>query len=153
MARKYNWQRVKKHFSYDIGQAAKALDCSVATIRNWIKEGLYCMAEQKPFLIDGSDLREFARQKSAAQKWSMPETNAPWNYFPCFRCKGYRKPFLLMADYIPTTPEKGRLTSICGTCDGTIVKFCRADQISKFSTTLDVTHQSGSTTLIDPKSP
>nr|WP_317057528.1 hypothetical protein [Roseovarius sp. W115]MDV2931187.1 hypothetical protein [Roseovarius sp. W115] len=110
------------------------------------------MADQKPFLFDGRDLREFARQKSAAQKWSMPETNAPWNYFLCFRCKGYRKPYLLMADYIPATPVKGRLSSICRTCDGAIMKFCRTDQISKICTTLDVTHQSGSTTLTDSES-
>ena len=153
MARKYNWRRIKKHFSYDVVQAAKTAECSIATIRNWIKEGLQVMADQKPYLIDGHDLRDFARQKSEAQKWPKPETNAPWNYFVCFRCKGYRKPYLLIVDYVPISRDKGRLTSICEACDGTIVKFCKADQIPKYSTTLHVTHQSGATTLTDPETP
>lgn len=111
------------------------------------------MADQKPYLIDGHDLREFARQKSEVQKWQKPKTNAPWNYFACFGCKGYRKPYLLLVDYIPINPIKGRLSGICEVCDGTIVKFCKADQTPKFSTTLDVTYQSGASTLTDPETP
>ena len=111
------------------------------------------MADQKPYLIDGHDLRDFARQKSEALSWPKPKTNAPWNYFPCFGCKGYRKPYLLMVDYVPMNLIKGQLSGICGDCDNIIVKFCKADQIPKFSTTLDVTHQSGATTLTDPETP
>ena len=153
MARKYNWRRIRKHFSYDVVQAAKTAECSVATIRNWIREGLPVMADQKPYLIDGHDLREFARQKSETLKWEKPETNAPWNYFACFRCKGYRKPYLLLVDYVPANPGKGRLVGICDACDGTIVKFCKAHQIPKFSATLDVTYQSGASTLSDLETP
>ena len=153
MARKYNWRRVKKHFSYDVVQAAKAVNCSVATIRNWTKQGLPVMADQKPFLIDGHDLQAFARQKSDAQKGEKPKTNAPWNYFACFRCKGFRKPYLLLVDYTASSPDKGRLSSICEVCDCNIVKFCKADQLPKISATLFVTHQSGPTTLFDPETP
>jgi len=153
MARKYDWRRIKKHFSYDIGEAAKALTCSVATIRGWIKQGLPVMADQKPFLIDGRDLSAFARHKSEALKWHIPKSNAPWNYFPCFHCKGYRKPYLLMADYIPKTPEKGRLAGICEDCDGTLMKYCTTTQLPQFSTTLHVTHQLGANTLNDPDTP
>lgn len=153
MARKYDWRRVKKHFSYDVIQAAKAVNCSVPTIRSWIKQGLQVMADQKPFLIDGHDLREFARHKSEAQKWPKPVTNAPWNYFACFRCKGFRKPYLLMVDYIARSPDKGRLKSICEVCDGNIVKYCKADQLPKFSATLHVSHQSGPNTLSDHETP
>lgn len=153
MARKYDWRRVKIHFSYEIPQAAKTLNCSVGTIRNWIKAGLPVIADKKPFLIEGHDLRAFARQKSEAQKWVKPETNTPWNFFACFRCKAYRKPTLLMVDYIPTGPIKGRLTSICEICEANIVKFCKADQLSQYSTTLHVTYQSGANTLNDPEVP
>jgi len=153
MARRYDWRRVKIHFSYEIPKAAKTLNCSVSTVRNWIKLGLPVMADKKPFLIDGHDLRAFARQISEAQKWDKPKTNTPWNYFACFRCKAYRKPALLMVDFVPTGPKKGRLVSICEICEATIVKFCRAEQLPKYCSTLHVTHQSGADTLNDPVKP
>jgi len=53
MAKKYNWRAIKIHFSYDIKQAAKALKCSEATIRSWIKEGLPIYADRKPLLTKG----------------------------------------------------------------------------------------------------
>lgn len=153
MARKYNWRRVRKHFSYDFAQAAKVLECSVATIRTWAKEGLPVMADQKPYLIDGQDLRDFAKQKSEALSWPKPDTNAPWTYFPCFGCKAYRRPYLLMVDYIPVTAVRGRLTGICETCDNAITKYCTTDQVPRISTTLDVTHQPGTSTLTDHETP
>lgn len=111
------------------------------------------MTDQKPYLIDGADLRAFAREKSEGLKWVMPETNARWNYFACFRCKAYRKPALLMVDYLPSGPEKGRIEGICEVCDATIIKFCTTSKLPKFSTTLDVTYQSGPCTLNDPETP
>lgn len=153
MAKKYEWHRVKIHFPYEIREAAKALDCSIATIRNWVKDGLPIVTDQKPYLIDGRDLRAFARERSEGLKWVKPETNAPWNYFACFRCKAFRKPALLMVDFIPSGPEKGRLEGICEACEATIVKFCKADKLPQCSTTLDVTYQSGADTLNDPETP
>lgn len=153
MARKYNWRRVKIHFPYDVKEAAKVLDCSTVTIRHWVKEGLRIMTDQKPFLIDGRDLHEFARAKSEGLKWEKPDTNAPWNYFSCFRCKAYRKPALLMVDFVPIGPQKGRLEGICETCEAQIVKFCDRSKLPKISTTLDVTYQLGSNTLHDPETP
>ena len=153
MAKKYNWRRVKIHFPHTISQAAKALECSTATIRNWVKEGLPIMTDQKPFLIDGRDLRAFARERSERLKWVRPKTNAPWNYFACFRCKAYRKPALLMVDYVPSGPKKGRMEGICDACEATIIKFCNADKLPQYSTTLDVEYQSGSDTLNDLETP
>ena len=153
MGRKYDWRRVRIHFSYEIPQAAQTLNCSVSTIRNWIKSGLPVIADQKPHLVDGHDLRAFARRKSEAQKWVRPDTNTPWNYFACFRCKAYRKPILLMVDYIQSGPGKGRLTSICEVCEAGIAKFCKAHQLPQYSATLHVTHQPGANTLSDPDTP
>ena len=62
------------------------------------------LADKKPYLIDGHDLQAFARQMSDAQKWEKPATNTPWNYFACFRCKGYRKPYLLKYVRMAPTP-------------------------------------------------
>jgi len=153
MAKKYKWRRIKIHFSYEIKGAAKALECSTATIRNWVKDGLPIMADRKPFLIDGRDLRAFARERSQGLKWVKTKTNAPWNYFACFRCKAYRKPALLMVDFIPSGPEKGRMEGICEACEAIIVKFCKASKLPQYSTTLDVTYQSGADTLNDPETP
>jgi hypothetical protein len=118
-----------------------------------VKEGLPVMADQKPFLIDGVDLRAFARERSEGLKWVKPKTNAPWNYFACFRCKAYRKPALLMVDYVHSGSEKGRIEGICEVCDATIIKFCTANKLPQYSTTLDVTYQLGPRTLNDPETP
>ncbi|WP_298362833.1 helix-turn-helix domain-containing protein [uncultured Litoreibacter sp.] len=150
MAKKYNWRKIKIHFPYEIKAAAKALGCSIATIRSWINQGLPVITEQKPFLIDGRDLSAFARAKSESLKWTKPETNAPWNYFPCFKCKAYRRPAFLMVDFFPSRQDKGRLEGLCEVCEGIIMKFCNVGNLDLYSTTLDVTYQLGQDRLYDP---
>jgi len=139
MAKKYNWRAVKIHFSYNTKQAAKVLECSMATIRNWIREGLPVFTDQKPFLIDGPDLRDFARKKTEDLKWSLPDTNAPWNYFPCFTCKDYRRPHQLVVLGYKRAPNAIDLNGKCEDCMGHIRKTITLGQLPQIQTTLDIT--------------
>ena len=45
---------VKANATYDVFEAARALDVSNATIRAWIKDGMEAMTSSKPYLILGS---------------------------------------------------------------------------------------------------
>ena len=143
MARKYNWRAVKIHHSYEYKDAAKALKCSPATIKNWGRDGLPIYADRKPHMIDGEDLRDFAKAKNDNLKWQRPRTDVPWNYFPCLGCKDYRLPFLLMVDAHRRTPSAIDLSGICETCEGQLRKTVSPAQLPQIETTLDVTFRQG----------
>jgi len=143
MAKKYNWRSIKTHYSYKTKEAARALKCSEATIRNWIKEGLPIYKDRKPLLIEGADLRQFVRDKTQALKWALPSTNAPWTYFPCFKCKDYRRPYLLMVDAHKRKPNAIDLSGICEHCEREIRKTVTPGQLPQIETGLDITYRKG----------
>ena len=96
MARRVNPRNIKIHQTYQIDQAAYALGVSIPTIRDWIKKGLPAMRAQTPFLIIGSDLREYIEN-------SRRDAKAPLevNQFYCLRCRSPRTALGDMLDYIP----------------------------------------------------
>jgi hypothetical protein len=64
MSKRANPMAVKAALTYEVGEAAHALGKSVATIRNWIKDGLPVMTSRKPYLILGADIRSYIKAKS-----------------------------------------------------------------------------------------
>ena len=62
MARRFNYRRLKIHFSYTIDEAARVLGAHKHTVRSWIEEGLPVVCRQRPILISGGVLRDFYRR-------------------------------------------------------------------------------------------
>ena len=73
MAKRINLSRIKKNLTYTIVEAAEELGISIATIRNWIKQGVSIEKGQRPFLIYGTDLREFITRKAQSRKFTLQE--------------------------------------------------------------------------------
>src|SRR5271166_3056079 len=114
MARRYNIRRVKINRSYSISEAAKLLGKAKHTISRWIDAGLPLIEHKRPFLILGSDLRDFLK---ARQPKKQP-CRAGEIY--CVRCRAPKRPAFDEADFLPKTPTTGQLAGLCPTCESMI---------------------------------
>jgi len=138
MARRVKTSRIKKNLTYSILEAAEELGMSIATIRNWIKQGLPIQKDQRPYLIYGSDLRYFIVQKNKARKFTLQvgELN-------CFTCKTGRKPQNGAVTYTHQTAKTGRLCGVCCVCGGKCARIISNAKIGQFSQILQIQFSDG----------
>ena len=66
--RTYNTRLVKRDYPYSIREIAELFGVHNKSVRNWIKSGLRLIDSSKPFLIHGSDLKDFLNKKHAKRK-------------------------------------------------------------------------------------
>src|SRR5829696_6419557 len=112
MARRFNYRRLKIHFSYTIDEAARVLGAHKHTVRSWVEAGLPVVCRQRPILISGGALRDFMSARRARSKRSC----GPGQLY-CLSCRSPKTPAGLMADYTPLTAKTGNLTGLCPDCD------------------------------------
>jgi excisionase family DNA binding protein len=111
-------RNVKQHRSYTVDEAARLLNVHKVTVRNWIKAGgLPALAEQRPTLILGRELKRFLTQRRAAAKrpCSLDECY-------CLKCRAPRRPASGEVEFSPLTPTKGNLLALCEVCGRTMRK-------------------------------
>ncbi len=133
MARRIKASRIKKNLTYSISEAAEELGLSIATIRNWIKQGLPIQKDQRPYLIYGSDLRNFIIQKNKARKSPLLDGE-----LRCFTCKAGRKPRNDAVTYTRQTAKTGRISGVCGVCGGKCGLIISNAKISEHSRILKI---------------
>lgn len=120
MARRASARRIKANRTYEIPEAAEAVNVTPQTIRAWGRRGLRIMTGQRPYLILGADMREFLG--GARQAAKRPREIG---LFHCLRCKASRPPAFEMADYHPLSASHGRLTAFCAACEGRCNRIVR----------------------------
>lgn len=118
MSKKLNPNKSKIHRSYTMEEVANLYSINKRTVRNWIQDGLPVIKEKKPFLILGTELRIFIRQKNKSRKRKCKP-----NELYCFRC---RKASLVEATSIHFLREShgtGRVFGACLQCGVKVHKF------------------------------
>lgn len=149
MAKKFPINRIKAHRVYNVWEVADALGCHKQTVTRWInKSGLIADTSQKPWLIDGRDLKSFLGHKLAKTKCRL----APHHCY-CLGCRGAREPDGKLADYIQQTPESGRLTGLCPTCGALMNKVIRRSDLEVVQAKIEVTIQKASPRLVSRADP
>lgn len=147
MARRHNVRRVKIHWAYSVSEAAKLLGVHKHTVSRWIDRGLPLIEQKRPFLIHGSDLRDFLM----AQQPRKQPCRAGEIY--CVRCRAPKRPACDMVDYIPKTTTTGLLTGICPTCELLIHRMVNVAALSSVRGDLSVTRQCPQQRLTDSSDP
>lgn len=129
----YNPNLVKIHRSYTVEQAAEIFGIHKNTILHWLKNGLPCIGDKKPYLILGSELKQFLqnRRKRKMQKCSEDEMY-------CVRCKKPSKPAENFVEYVPQSIKSGRLTGFCTHCECLMNKMVSLNKLEHFSTIFDL---------------
>lgn len=138
MARRINPSRIKKNLTYSILEAAEELDKSTATIRNWIKQGLPIQKDKRPYLIFGSELRDFIIRKRKARRFTLQDDE-----LNCFSCKTGRLPLNNAVVYFPHTVKTGRLSGVCSVCGSKCARFIGNAQIGTFSKIMQIQFNDG----------
>jgi len=127
MARRFQTRGICKDRVYTIKIAARIIGVSEARFRQWVKEGLRLITDQRPYLVRGADLIDFLQKREAANKVPMGK-----GQFFCMRCKAPRDPREGSVSYTATTALTGRLSGVCDACGGKLGQFCTASNASDF---------------------
>jgi len=133
MAKRVNGRAIKSVRTYTIEEAAEALDVSVVAVRSWEERGLQLIKDQRPYLIVGSVLKEFLRKEAADRKRPLAI-----DQIYCAPCKLRVRPMGGMADYVPATATRGRLSGLCPVCERAIQRFTSLSALPEFEVVLDI---------------
>jgi hypothetical protein len=121
MARRIGGGRVKANRSYTVEELADTAGVTPQTVRNWIKQGLPALTEQRPFLVLGWACKEFLARATSARRRPLE-----LGEFFCLGCKCPRGAAMRMADYEPLSPGRGLLRAFCEVCERTCTRLIGA---------------------------
>jgi hypothetical protein len=125
--------------AYTIEEVADAHGVTIATVRNWIKAGLHAMTAQRPYLILGSALKSFHKQRKIARR-----TPLKVDEFYCLSCRSGRKPDGMLADFVPHSPTTGRLVGLCSSCGGVCNRMVGRRDLQRLEHIFDISIKEGS---------
>lgn len=139
MAKRLPAHRVKIHRQYTYETAAEALGVTVQTVRAWRAKGLFVLDCQKPHLIPGAELKAFVQSQQA-----KPVRKLALDEFLCMACRKPVKAFGSMADYVPVSPQRGRLETLCDACHTPCIKFATPKMSEALASILTIVTRSTS---------
>lgn len=149
MARRYTARRVRTHLVYTVWEVAELLGCHRQTVIRWVRDkGLVADTEQRPWLIEGRDLKAFLGQMAHARKRKLAR-----HEFFCFGCQDARTADGRIADYIVQTATTGMLRGLCPDCGALLNKVVRRADLHEFRAKLDVTIQQAQPRLVSSGDP
>ena len=129
----HNPNRVKLNRSYSFEELAVVLGVHKNTVSTWVKNGLPCLNERRPFLILGVEARAFLREQRTAKKQRCKP-----NELFCMRCKTPTRAAENLVEYVPLSATKGRLTGCCGRCNSAVNKFVSCKSLVRYSLLFDL---------------
>lgn len=116
MARRANARAIRKHRTYTVDEAARALKVHKGTVRRWIKNGLPALTDQRPALILGSELIAFlSTRKPEPQRCQLHQGF-------CFSCRAPRDPAFSEVEVRPKTKTTAMMRALCERCATTMHK-------------------------------
>ena len=133
--RRASWRSVKKHHSYTVEDAARAVNVSLGTVRRWIKDGLPAIRDRKPTLILGEDLANWLKSRG------KPKTKLGDGQCYCLRCRAARGPAGGLADFRRLNPHGGNLQALCDVCGTLMYRRISNTQLEAWRPFLEVSEQ------------
>ena len=132
--RSHSARRIKRRWTYDVAEAAKATGATPCTIRHWHKkQGLEAVPGLWPLIFRGVDIIAFFDRRKGARKQKC----GPGRIY-CLRCKAPKVPALGMVDYRADTPKLAVLTGLCPDCQSLIFRRTSPANLKAAKGNLDV---------------
>jgi hypothetical protein len=129
----YNPNLAKINRSYTIEELAAVYGVHKNTIAGWVKNGLPCLKERRPFLILGLEARAYLKYARASKKQKCKPDE-----FYCMRCRAPTKPGENLVEYIPLSAVKGRLSGSCEHCECIVNKFVGYESLKGYRKIFDI---------------
>jgi len=124
----YNPNLVKINRSYTFEELATVFGVHKNTVSTWIKNGLPCLKDRRPFLILGDDARDYIKDQRKRKKQKCKS-----NELFCMRCKAPTQPAENIVEYISLSVTKGCLKGFCARCGCVINKFTSYGSLEGYS--------------------
>lgn len=129
----YNPNLVKINRNYTFEELAAVFGVHKNTVSAWVKKGLPCLKEKRPFLILGVDAKSYLQGQRVGKKQSCKP-----NELFCVSCKAPTRPAENFVEYLPLSATNGLLTGFCGRCDCVVNKFASYDSLDRYSVLFDL---------------
>lgn len=131
--RRRNPNLVKINRNYTFDELAGVFGVHKNTVAAWVKNGLPCLKEKRPFLILGMDAKLYlqVQRRGKQQKCKV-------NELFCMRCKRPTEPACNFVEYVPNSPTKGRLVGFCSGCECVVNKFVSFDSLAGYFGVFDL---------------
>lgn len=133
-ARRPNPRLAKSHRSYAVEDIAHLYGIHKNTVRNWLKEGLRTVDNQRPALVKGIELRRFLVERRERTK----QTCGPGRIY-CLPCRAPKAPAGGMAECVIARDTAGTLQGICPDCGRMIYRRINPQMLASVRGDLDVT--------------
>lgn len=132
--RTLNPRLAKRHRTYSIHDVTCLFGVHKNTVRQWIRQGLPLIDDQRPQLILGEALQEYlGRRRLAGKRPCKP------GEIYCVRCRSPKRPDLEMAEYLALTPTSGNLIGFCPACKGLMYRRVSFLKLTAVAGGLEVT--------------
>jgi hypothetical protein len=132
--RKPNPRLAKIHRSYSVDDVSRLFKIHKNTVRNWLRQGLEPIDDQRPTLLRGQELQHFLAKRRSRLK----QTCGPGRIY-CLPCRAPKVPAGKMADCVPTNDTTGMLQGICPDCDRMIYRRVNPQKLNAVRGDLEIT--------------
>ena len=129
-----NPKLAKIHRSYSVEDVSRLFKIHKNTVRNWLRQGLTAIDDQRPTVIRGLELRRFLTDRRASAK----QTCGPGRIY-CLPCRAPKVPAGNMAECITLGETIGTLRGICPDCDRMIYRRVNPQKLNAVCGDLDIT--------------
>ncbi|TWX65947.1 helix-turn-helix domain-containing protein [Colwellia demingiae] len=126
MAKRYNPNKCKINRNYTVSDIAKLYGVHKNTVKNWIKRGLKKIDNHRPYLILGSELREFLKDLRTINK-----RPCEFGEIYCFCCNSAREPLQESIEFEPYNLSLFVLKGRCNICNSLMNKYQRLEDLAR----------------------
>jgi hypothetical protein len=129
-----NPRLAKIHRSYSVDDVSRLFKIHKNTVRNWLRQGLEPIDDQRPTLVRGQELQHFlAKRRSRSKQTCGP---GRLNFLPC---RAPKTPAGNIADCIQTGETTATLEGICPDCIRMIYRRVNPQKLNAVRGDLEIT--------------
>ncbi|WP_435258094.1 helix-turn-helix domain-containing protein [Thioclava sp. FR2] len=133
MREKIRIRSIKSARVMTVTEAARALRVSTGTVRDWIRKGLPVLANERPTVLRGTDLKTWLAERKRRRHVDL----AP-HEFMCLRCKAARVPLGGLVDSRAQNGRTLRLEALCAVCESRMYRFATEGALTEIRRLFDV---------------
>jgi hypothetical protein len=128
-----NPRLAKIHRNYSVEDISRLYKIHKNTVRNWLRQGLEPIDDQRPTLIHGQELARFLTERRARSK----QTCGPGRIY-CLPCRAPKVPREKTAECIPIGETSGTLQGFCPDCNRMIYRRVNPKKLDSVRGDLDI---------------
>lgn len=143
-----NGRLAKIHRSYSVDDVSRLFKVHKNTVRNWLRQGLEAVDDQRPILIRGHELRRFLAERRSRSKQAC----GPGRIY-CLPCRAPKLPVGRMAECVATGDTTGTLQGICPDCNRMIYRRVNPQKLDTVRGDLDINVTRPRTRIVETTTP